>query len=89
MSWNYRLVHRWLREEYGAPHIYAVHECYYNRTGSPITISLNPIAPIGESLNELKVEMGHYMKALKEPILEFDSFDGPKVKKRGAKEDET
>lgn len=88
MTWNYRVIHRVLKEEYGAPHQYAVHEVYYNKSGSPISVSMNPISPSGETLNELKTDMEHYMRALKEGILEYDSFKDEPVKKRGAKEDE-
>ena len=87
MSWNYRVIHTVLKGEYGTPHQYAVHEVYYNKAGSPISVSVNPIAPVGETLNELKNEMEHYMKALKEPILQFADFKDAPVKKRGDKKD--
>jgi hypothetical protein len=61
MTWNYRVI-----ENKGMFHI---HEVYYNDKEEITAISEDPIAPAGETLEELKGDLKYYQQALKRPIL--------------------
>jgi hypothetical protein len=61
MTWNYRVI-----ENEGMFHI---HEVYYNDKGEITAISEDPIAPAGETLEELKGDLKYYQQAGKRPIL--------------------
>jgi len=49
--------------------IFHIHEVYYNEVGEITAISENPIAPAGESLEELAKDLEHYAEAMKKPVL--------------------
>lgn len=70
MSWNYRVIHQVVDGE----HQYDVHECYYNKAGSPVAISKSHVAPFGETFDSLRKDMKAYMRAIQEPILEYNDF---------------
>jgi hypothetical protein len=61
MTWNYRVIEN---EE-----MFQIHEVYYNEAGEITAISENPVAPAGESLEELAKDLEHYAEALKKPVL--------------------
>lgn len=75
MTWNYRIVHRVVKGE----DIYAIHEAYYDGD-KPTSITDESVHPQGETLEELKRDFEHYLKALEQPVLEYADFqtsDGP------------
>jgi len=53
--------------------LYAIHEAYYEND-KPISLTEEAANPQGETLNELKDDFAHYLRAL-EPVLEFSDFD--------------
>jgi hypothetical protein len=61
MTWNYRVI-----QDEGMFHI---HEVYYSEAGEITAISENPIAPAGESLEELAKDLEHYAEAMNKPAL--------------------
>lgn len=70
MSWNYRIVrHRQNKEDW-----FAIHEVYYEADGKPKFISENPIAPHGESAEELINDMELQKAACKLPVLDYAIF---------------
>ena len=66
MTWDYRLI-----EDKG---IFRIHEVYYNEAGEITAISEDPVAPEGETLEELKDDLEYYFAALKNPVLKKDEI---------------
>lgn len=62
-------MHRVVNDE----DIYAIHEAYFDNN-KETSISEDPVQPNGTSLDELKHDCEHYLKALERPILEYDDF---------------
>lgn len=73
-TWNYRVLVR--TDEKTKEKIYAIHEVYYDGVGHPDRCTENSVAPVGESLEELKeIVMKMYLRALQEPVLLYDSLE--------------
>lgn len=72
MTWNYRVI-RHLATQDGTAH-YAIHEVYYNEHGTPYMVSLEPAKPFGETLDELKSDLGMIHAALRKPALDYTIF---------------
>lgn len=70
MTWNYRVIKRYIGDEES----YGIHEVYYDDNGYLDAYSENPIAPHGNSFNELIEDFEHYSRALKEPVLSEKDF---------------
>jgi hypothetical protein len=66
MTWNYRVI-----ENEGMFHIY---EVYWNDKGEITAISEDPIAPAGETLEELREDLKYYQQAIKRPILKKEEI---------------
>jgi hypothetical protein len=56
-----------------------VHEVYYKKDGSIESWTINPVAPMGEDLAELRAEILHFSAALDQPLLEEVSLDGNEI----------
>ena len=67
MTWNYRVVQRVEQ----TCTTYAIHEVFYGN-GIPKLVTEDAVAPMGESLEELRRDIEHYMLALDKPILDYD-----------------
>lgn len=65
MSWNYRIV----KTTFEQGDRYAIHEVYYDTNGNPTSHTVEPACPIGETIEELRVEMELYLKAMDRPVL--------------------
>ena len=72
-TWNYRVLER--KDKKTGEKTYAIHEVYYNENGNPDGCTKNSIAPMGESLEELKGDIEYYLRALKKPVLVYDSLE--------------
>lgn len=72
MTWNYRVLVRECPET--EEEVYAVHEVYYDDSGIPGSCTVNPVAPIGESLDELKTVLQMYSTALEKPLMRYEDF---------------
>lgn len=70
MTWNYRVIHTVINDE----HFFDIHEVYYDDNGEPKFVTEDSVAPMGNTLDELKEDLQHYLLALSKPILEYDSF---------------
>jgi hypothetical protein len=67
MTWNYRVV-----ESKG---VFQIHEVYYNDKGEITAMSEDPIAPAGETVEELKNSLKYYRQAVKRPILKREEIE--------------
>ena len=80
MTWNYRIVHRHFEcPDHGedcslCSEEWAIHEVYYNAAGEPYAVTVNPMAPLGETLEEFKDDFEHYAAAFTKPVLEYDDI---------------
>ena len=77
-TWNYRVLER--KDKKTGENPYAIHEVYYNEEGKPDGCTENAVAPMGESLEELNNDIVHYLRALKKPVLVYDSLEEAEVK---------
>lgn len=66
MTWNYRVIFN--------KDVFQIHEVYYNEAGEITAISQDPIAPVGETLEELQGDLEYYLHALKRPVLKMDEI---------------
>jgi hypothetical protein len=69
VSWN----HRVLRRKEGEGYTYAIHEVYYDPDGNVAACTENPVAPYGESLDELIEDVESYRRALNLPVIDYDT----------------
>jgi len=75
MVWNHRIVKRVYHHASGDETTYQIHEVYYDEIGSePTNITLDPIAPLGETVEELKEELNRMLRALEHPVLNYEDF---------------
>lgn len=54
---------------------FTLHEVYYDDDGNVKYWSTDPIAAYGETLEELKSDLEHQLKALEKPVLEETEDD--------------
>ena len=65
MTWNYRII----RTVKDGVESFDIHEVYYEADGQPFLWSVEPIAPTGDTLEELIEDMRHMALALNKPVL--------------------
>ena len=70
MSWNYRVMKRMIGKE----EVFQIHEVYYNDDETISAWTENPSNPQGETLDELKKDFLMQLRALEEPILDYDQL---------------
>ena len=73
MGWNYRVV----RRKWGEDSTYGIHEAYGDHARKPHSITVDPVAPVGDSVAELREAYRMMSEAFDAPILESDAFDAP------------
>jgi len=49
-------------------------EVYYDDAGKPTNITRDPVAPGGDTLEEVRSDLEHMLDALKKPVLNYDDF---------------
>ena len=75
MSWNHRVVKRtWIDAMDCTEDRFGVHEAYCDDNGRVFAITEEPVAPCGETLEELRVEFERMQRCLEYPILDFDKI---------------
>jgi prophage maintenance system killer protein len=84
MSWTYRVIVRKCPQT--QEEIFAIHEVYYDENDAPGSCTVNPAAPIGASLGELKEVLQMYSTALEKPVLRYGDFQGDPLRNRGDEE---
>ncbi|MCG3212450.1 MAG: hypothetical protein FOGNACKC_06120 [Anaerolineae bacterium] len=67
-TWNYRIVER--------DGIFAIYEVYYDAAGNVTSITAEPVAPMGESLDELRADLEKQCQALDKPVLRYEDIAG-------------
>jgi hypothetical protein len=67
-TWNYRVVKN--------EGVFAIHEAYYDDAGEVMTITVEPMAPRGDSLAELRADLEKFCQALAEPVLGYEAVAG-------------
>ena len=75
MSWNYRVMKRKIKGADYEEEFYAIYEVYYEDDGSIKAWTEKPVSIQGETLEELKNDLGYYSKALKEPVLDYNELE--------------
>jgi hypothetical protein len=55
---------------------YAIHEVYYNEKNEPISCTVNPVEPYGETEEELKDCLIRMLAATLKPTLNFEEIGG-------------
>lgn len=69
--WNYRVVKRTT----GDKTTYSIHETYYHGgSDEPHSISVDGVAPLGESVDELAAELAMFERAFDLPVLNHEDF---------------
>lgn len=74
MTWNYRIIRRIdpATGEIG----YSIHEAYYNKAGEIYSITAEPVAPFGESSEELLADLENMLKDAKsQSVLDWDCLE--------------
>jgi len=71
MNWNYRVM----KYDDEGEDIYTIHEVYYTN-GNPDMYTANPVAAMGDSIDELEEDLIRMLEALRQPILTEDDFKG-------------
>lgn len=64
--WNYRV----LKKDLGNGLVYEIHECHYENDEC-IAVSDEPIMPTGETLEELKEELGYMRQAFELEVIDW------------------
>lgn len=67
LTWNYRVI----RKEQDGEIWFQIHECFYDKKKDKIPTSwtVHAIAPIGETLKDLKWTLKMMKRCLKKPVL--------------------
>lgn len=69
-GWNHRVVKHTHEDE----EAYHVHEAYYDDSGNATSITANPVAPMGGTVDELRAELELFKAALDKPVLSYEDF---------------
>jgi len=68
-TWCYRIVRKKIVDgEY-----YGVYEAYYE-DGNLTMVTLESIAPYGDTLEELTMDLAYMLEALKKPVLNYEDI---------------
>lgn len=78
MSWNYRVFKESFTSKDGETEDeYTLREVYYEEDGiTPKSYTSDPMEPYGNTLEELKADLGYMALALDKPILTKENFNG-------------
>ena len=68
LTWTYRVVRRKIDKDY----TYGIHEVYGGK--KKISITVEPCWPLGDSWGELYSDMEAFVKALKLPVLDYETL---------------
>jgi hypothetical protein len=86
-DWDYRIMRRHrpahtvgrgrARRRVKAETWFGIYEVYYNEAGEPHSWTEDPIELNAESLDELRGDLHHMLKAFARPVLDFDGKASP------------
>lgn len=69
-SWNYRVVRAYTPWVQDLGCYYHIHEVYYDDNGEPDSRSTDPMAPYGETPEELLADIKLMLEATMHPVME-------------------
>ena len=75
MTWNYRVMRRWVEESPGTlSEQYGIYETYYDADDEiPHSITEDAMQPLGQTFAELYRDINLMLDALKKPVLDYES----------------
>ena len=80
MSWNYRVIKRTFKKlSQEELFFYYIHEAYYDKENRVNSISLNPLEPHGDTVEDLKKDLELMLEAFNKPILDFKTAIDPEA----------
>lgn len=73
LGWNYRVVREvcTLPADLGTEDVFTLREVFYDNGGKPELWSAEPCHPQGETLDDLRADVGYMMKALEQSVIEM------------------
>ena len=75
MTWNHRVVRRvWDSGET----TYAIHEAYYELGQLADSITNDPVAVVGDNVEELRTTLQWMLNSLDKPVLNYEDIVGEK-----------
>ena len=75
MNWNYRVIRHHNSHTGGTGDVwFAVHEVYYDESDNPVSITERPVAPQGQTLEEVLKDMELMRAAADKPTLDYMLF---------------
>ena len=77
--WNHRIIQRIRKSSDSEEACYQVHEVHYDDSGNIHSWTKDAVTPSGETLDDLKREIEHHLKALSKPVLIEVSANGKEV----------
>ena len=70
--WHYRVIKK--TDKNGEPY-YGIYESYWEGEPDKIwAISQDPMAPFGETLEDIKQDTEWFLKAFERPVIDFDTL---------------
>lgn len=72
-GWNHRVMRRTYPKAADPTTYFEIHEVFYDANGKPDGWTVDPVAPQGESVEELAQELRMMLKATEQPVLDFDA----------------
>ena len=66
--WNHRIIKR--HDKKANITTFQIHEIYYNDNNEIEGWTESPVAPMGESMAELREDLQHFVEALEKPVFE-------------------
>ena len=67
MTWNHRVI----KLTYDEETLYGIYEVFYNKDGTVMAYTENPVVAEDESLEDLEQTLKWMRKALRKPVLEY------------------
>lgn len=74
MSWNHRVVRKVQPDAIIILESFGIHEVYYDKKKRATSCTVDPIAPYGETIADLKECLEMMLKAVTQPVLDFDKI---------------
>jgi hypothetical protein len=76
-TWNYRVLRKTHPDADSAS--YEVHEVFYQEDGSVDGWTVESVRPFGETVEELREDLRHFLHAFRRPVMEEQQIDGHAV----------
>ena len=70
MTWNYRVI----RKDTTDGEYYGIFEVYYDSSGNPEMVTVDPIGPAGDTPKELRQDLAYMLAALRLPVLNYEDI---------------